>query len=434
VLRGFSSVCNRTLDLARLTRQRAADLPEEFVRGCTILAQQLMAAGPTELLTREPQDPYYWPPGTVWDAALELMDAAIGFLPVAGDERLQFEFEHLVSDAFKTGSAAVQQAISVQVNPWHWFRSHGRRTLHDQLFWRDARHGVVVKSAICRLNCYTHEQRAEICRNLLQRDDYEQPQILFTEIGEIVGSQGLIMVGAQRAPMAPLTEEVITSFGSFPLLYQGELHRAVLRAVMRGLVRSAQKFYKQAVLAPDFGRWALAIWAQGRGLLPAEQHRRGIILLALHWLAGCNGFVDPAFAHWWRAILPLLRAAVIEGSRHDASEVFSQFRHADYLGVMLPENLFELVEALCTRLRSAPEDTSSDAEAASVVARSTWKEIADYAADSIETLRERKLLNDSAKRETAYRLLTDLATTPHPSRTANVVLQRLQSSESYYQD
>jgi hypothetical protein len=98
---------------------------------------------------------------------------------------------------------------------------------------------------------------------------------------------------------------------------------------------------------------------------------------------------------------------------------------------MLPEDLFGLVEALCARLRSAPEDTSSGAEAAGVVARSTWKDIADYAADSIETLQERKLLNVSARREAAYRLLTELVNTPHPSRSANVVLQRLQSSESY---
>lgn len=220
VLRRFSSICNRNLDLARLTRQRASDLPEEFLRGCAVIARQLMAAGPTELFTHEPQDHGYSPPGTVWDAALELMDAAIGFPPIAGDQRFQSDFEHLV-------------------------------------------------------------------------------------------------------------------------------------------------------------------------------------------------------------------AAVTEGSRHDASEVFSQFQHADYLGIMLPEDLFGLVEALCTRLRSTPEDTSSGAEAVGGIRYSTWKDIADYAADSIETLQERNLLNVPARREAAYHVLTQLVNTNHSSRKANAVLQRLQSSEGY---
>ena len=431
VIHRLTRIFQENLRYAQLTDTPAKEFPESFVLGCADLAKRLMSGGPGELSTLEPQEPNYTPPALLWVSALDLLQAAMAYPPLAADAAAQESFEQLLVQAFRQGPAAIQQAICVLVHPWHWVRSANRRALHDRLFWQEASHGIVVKWSLWRLRYLSQAGREARCRRFLQRTDFIRPEPLAKALGEFVGRHALAFINETRPPMSGLAQEIIENPDNFPLLRNSEVRRDFLHSLLRGLTESAKQSCSHTMLAADYGRWALDIWLLLRADPSTGSQRSVTLLSVMHWLDkhSRQNISDPtALVHWWRAILPMLFAAIREGDRSDVDQVFEQLCDNDYAGVMPIEDLLALITALCERLRADSAIPPINGGYGSRD-RGHWQEIADHAALGIDSAHQIGQLNTPVLLEHAYGLLTSLANAPEASRAATRVLQRIQHAE-----
>lgn len=110
-------------------------VPAAVARRCTRLAPAMLEQGT----------------GDAWLHALRFADVVFATPPVSDDAEAQNEFEALLARLVRGGDAPAQRAISAEVRSWHWFRTPARRTLHDDLFYRETRSEEVVISAFGRL-------------------------------------------------------------------------------------------------------------------------------------------------------------------------------------------------------------------------------------------------------------------------------------------
>jgi len=124
--------------------------PQALVVGCANLALTILETVPHGITDTSQRSDSWHRPETLWCHALALADSAMVCVPVKDDPVMQARFERVLSEAFQTGNAGVQVAISWSVRPWHWLHSEQRRALHTKLVWQTPRQAKTRATKIAR--------------------------------------------------------------------------------------------------------------------------------------------------------------------------------------------------------------------------------------------------------------------------------------------
>ena len=190
-----------------------------LVLGCANLAVTILETETHGVMMRRNAANARRRPETLWCHALALADSALVCTPVKDDVVFQDRFERVLIDAFQSGSAGVQVAISWSVRPWHWLHSEGRRTLHDKLVWQTPRQASVLISSLVATQNERDRNRTAIYRMLLERADIDNPEALAKELGELCGRYSMIVfTDIGRSSVADLAREVIDDPRRFSLI------------------------------------------------------------------------------------------------------------------------------------------------------------------------------------------------------------------------
>lgn len=406
-----------------------------LVESCANIAIAILESTPygiidDELKQRGGHDVWF-PPETLWRHALALADAALVW-PPASNQALQDRFERILVDALTKGNNSVQVTIAWSIRPWHWFRTEDRRKLHNELIWKTPRQARVLISFLGATHYARDRDRCEICRLLLQRDDLNQPAELAEKLGELIGHYGMrVFTDIGRSSIAVLAREVIQNPDKFPLIGDRESRVNFFRSLAFGMKEEAKHRWEMTDLATDFGTWNLKIW---RLLLPIRTKRRdseGVVLFALHWLEGKedqNRDITKLRV-WWQHLLPLVSAVANEGGRPDCFTLFFNFRDNQMHHLLHPEELFDCVDSLLTRLASGLQSGSLDLDSRDPDrgVYSSWREVLQHAAESLDALRAGGLLQNDFLRERSRELLARMASEIFDLDAARTALYRLQN-------
>jgi hypothetical protein len=407
-----------------------------LVERCANIAVMILESTPygisdDELEHRGGHDTWF-PPETLWRHALALADAALVWPPASSDQAIQDRFERILVDALTKGNNGVQVAIAWSIRPWHWFRTEDRRKLHNEMIWETPRQASVLISFLGATQYALDRDRCEIYRLLLQRDDLDQPAELAEKLGELIGHYSMrVFTDIGRSSITVLAREVIEDPDKFPLIGDRESRVNFFRSFAFGMKEEVTHRWETTDLATDFGTWNLKIW---KLLLPIRTKRReseGVVLFALHWLEkkeGQNRDITKLRV-WWQHLLPLVSAVASEGGRPDCFTLFFNFRDNQMHHLLHPEELFDCVDSLVTRLTSGLQSGSIDLDSRDPDrgVYSSWREVLQHTAEALDGLRAGGLLQNDFHRERLRELLARMASEAFNVDAARTALYRLQN-------
>jgi hypothetical protein len=407
-----------------------------LVERCAHIALTILESTPygisDERLKQRSGHDVWFPPETLWRHALALADAALVWPPASSDQGIQDRFERILIDALTKGNNCVQVTIAWSIRPWHWFRTEDRRKLHNKLIWKTPRQASVLISFLVATQYTLDRDRCEIYRLLLQRDDLDQPAELAAKLGELIGHYSMrVFTDIGRSSIAALAREVIENPDKFALTHDRESRVNFFRSFAFGMKEEVKHRWETTDLAADFGTWNLKIW---KLLLPIRTKRRdseGVVLFALHWLEkkeGDNRDITKLRV-WWQHLLPLVRAVANEGGRPDCFTLFFNFRDKQMHHLLHPEELFDCVDSLLSRLTSGLQSGSLNLNSRDPDrdVYSSWHEVLQHAADALDALRAEGLLQNDFHRERSRELLARMASETFNVDAARTALYRLQN-------
>jgi hypothetical protein len=420
------------LEKHRNSRSDGVDVapPETLVRDCANLALTILETTPNGVTDAPEGTDTWYRPETVWCHALALADSALVCVPAKHDPILQARFERVLVEAFQSGNAGVQVAISWSVRPWHWLHSEERHALHDKLVWRTPRQASVLISSLVATQNETDKNRTAIYRMLLERRDIDKPEALAKELGELCGRYALIVFNdVGRSSVADLAREVIDDPNRFSLLQERDAQVQFLHSFAFGMKEVAKHHWDNLDLVADFSTWSLKIWRRISPIRENRQESEGVILFAMHWLEAN----DPEnrdvvkLRAWWQQLLPLVHAVAEEGNRPDCFTLFFNLRDPKMHHVLQAEELLDLVELLVRRL--TPEVQGGRIDLNEVDQQggdyNSWREILRNAAEALESGRADGLLPNDWQREKSRSLLAIMAAPPFDVETARKGLYHL---------
>jgi hypothetical protein len=420
------------LDAARRIFSDKEVPPEELIRNCADVALAELKDGPSDLSGDLKDDGLSHYNETPWTNALKLADAVLTWPPVASDQAIQNEFLKIIADAFESGHPMVQFVCTLLIRPWHWFRNSERRLLHDRLVWNLPRHASVLASSLGKTHYYSDADRVRVLRLLLNRGDVQNPKHLAHWLGHYVGVGSMVVFpDGQRSAVSDLARETIENPENFVILRDDTNWREFLRQFVFGMKEQAKHMSARTELAADYGNWAFKAWQ----FLRANRQRRGesenVVLISLHWLEKKERKQAEVGQKrvWWQHLQPLLESIVTDGGRPDCFTLFFNLRDGEYNDLTTPEELMRLGKTYAERVRKGAQDGSMklDEIDQGLQEWNSWRESADYLAETVDTLRGDGSLQTDLQREQAHRLLSQLASEPVRSSKAIEVLHRLQN-------
>jgi len=428
LLQGLEDCLNRYRKLPT-TGGDDAVLPDGFVSDCGELSLRILREG--------------WPKmddgplvGRVisesgWQRGLSLADAAFTYPPIVANLEMQDEFESLITTAFREGGAGIQQIVVIEIRLWHWFRTSKRRRLHDELFWGEVTDGNVISWLVPRIQQgYSAAQQEGICRTLLQRDDIVHAEAFIESFGQLVGQQAM-RVGREgnRTPDAELAREIVFGTTPFPLLDLPDVRCRFLSRFVFGLKVAVKVSSERRELAQDYGKWCHLVWRELRDRQWFRKSHKGVMVVILDWRPhGRKKVVGNIQVYWWRCLLPLFSDVVVLGDRKDVFTLFFAFYDGSFNKLAIPEEMFVLIEYLLNRFDHGLREgwINLNETDPSVGEYRSWREIAGYAADAIDSMRRDGCLARDVHRERAYELLSRLASDRINAPKAMESLHRLQ--------
>jgi hypothetical protein len=155
------------------------------------------------------------------------------------------------------------------------------------------------------------------------------------------------------------------------------------------------------------------------------------VLFAISWL-GKNerrpGYNLEVLVYWWRCLLPMLMDVVGRGDNGDLFALFFSLRSGAFNDLATPDALFGLIRAFLDRIDKGLDERTLDLDATRPEAgqHHSLREIADYAAETIDTLRRDGGLVHDVDKELAFQLLDRMAKDPIRSSNASETRHRLQ--------
>ena len=407
-----------------------------LVELCANIALTILESTPYGIsddeLNRHRGHDVWFPPETLWRHALALADAALVWPPASRDQGIQDRFERILVDALTKGNDGVQVTIAWSIRPWHWFRTEDRRKLHNELIWKTPRQASVLISFLVATQHTLDRDRCEIYRLLLERDDLNQPAELAAKLGELIGHYSMrVFTDIGRSSIAALAREVIENPDKFPLIADRESRVNFFRSFAFGMKEEVTHRWGNTELATDFGTWNLKIW---KLLLPIRTKLReseGVVLFALHWLEKKEGHDQDTtkLRVWWQHLLPLVRAVANEGGRPDCFTLFFNLRDNQMHHLLRPEELFDCVDSLLSRLTSGLQSGSLDLDSRDPDrgVYSSWREVLQHTAEALDALRAGGLLQNDFHRERSRELLARMASETFNLDAARTALYRLQN-------
>lgn len=422
----------KVLDQFRILHDHKEAPPEDLVRSCAELAMLVLRDVPSHLPGELPEDDAWTGHrDTEWVCALQLADAALTWPPVVDYEPIQGEFEEMLKQAFETGEPLIQLVCTTTIRPWHWFRGAKRRQLHDQLIWHLPKHASVLTWSLHRISEYSDRDRARVFRLLMNRADVYDSKQLSRRLGRYMGMWSMVVYeNGERSAVAELTREAIEDPYEFSLLkIKANLHE-FLRSLVFGMKEQAKLMTRHTELAIDYGNWVLRIWSILRSYHPERCESEGVVLIGVHWLEKKER-IDGNIATlriWWQNLQSFLTAIATDGGRADCFALFFNLRDGEYNDLTTPEKLMQLGDIFTQRIRKYAREGSMtldeiDREQHEL---NSWRESANYLAETIDSLRHDGSLCSDLQKEQAYHLLSQLASEPVRSPKAIEVLYRLQ--------
>lgn len=124
--------------------------------------------------------------------------------------------------------------------------------------------------------------------------------------------------------------------------------------------------------------------------------------------------------HWWRALQPFAVEVVDEGEAREIGTLFHQFHEPDFIKIIQPEELLDLVARLCVRIAQFPEEADANE-------KRDWQSTVDYAADELHRFFHGASMT-SAEKDAAYRTIRRLAEGKVPSAKAARYLQEIRNA------
>ena len=420
----------RFLEQFRTVKGMTEPPPTELVVICTELALSVLREVPSVISGDLSEGGLLHYDESPWTRALELMDAAMIWPPSNEDQLLQQEFTTIIEAAFATGNPVVQLVCTRAIRPWHWLRSPERRQLHGRLVWNLPNHASVLAASLALTAHYPDVERAKVFRLLLDRSDVQPADRLAHWLGQYVGVGSMIICSdGSRSAVAELARETIETPDHFTLLKERTNWLEFLRQFVFGMKEQAAAMWKHPQLAADYGNWGLKIWRALRQHRRKPNQSKGVILLLMHWLerSGQQNHDRAILKKWWDHLLPLFDAVTTEGGRPDCFTLFFGLHDGKYNDLARPEELLGISEVFTTRMQRSLQEgtlTLDDIDREQEEWHS-WREIIEFLAETIDSLRRDGSLNTDAMLERAHQLLSGLAAFPLQSAKAMEMLHRL---------
>ena len=389
---------------------RDAAPPKALVLGCANLALTILETETHGVIDTPERSDVWHRPETLWCHALALADSALVCTPVKDDVVFQDRFERVLIDAFQSGSAGVQVAISWSVRPWHWLHSEERRTLHDKLVWQTPRQASVLISSLVATRNERDRNRTAIYRMLLERGDIDNPEALAKELGELCGRYSMIVfTDIGRSSVADLAREVIDDPRRFSLIRDRDAQVQFLHSFAFGMKEVAKHHWDNLELVADFARWSLKIWRRISPVHEKRQESEGVVLFAIRWLETKEPEDRDVgkLRVWWQQLLPLVYAVAEEGNRPDCFTLFFNLRDPKMHHVLQPQELLAAVESLQRRLLNEAQRGRTDLDETDPGCgdHNSWREIFRNAAEALEQARAAGLFVNDWQREKSRSLL-----------------------------
>jgi hypothetical protein len=407
--------------------------PSDFVQDCCALAFKVVENIPATLPGSLPdRDVWTGYRESAWGHSLRLLDASLTWPPAVSDEIAQGRLERLLEAAFATADPMIQLVCTVIVRPVHWLRDEKRRHLQDRLVWSVPKHGSVLAWSLSRAQRLPDSDKTKVFKLLLNRGDVTESQQVAHALGRMIGGISMwVFNDGKRSSVAELARQIVDAKGEFPLLSDIKVRNEFFGSFVFGMKEQAKHASSHSELASDYADWALKIWQLLRPNRRKRNDSEGVILFAIHWLGkhdefGANrSLVRP----WWKALIPLFDAVTREGGTPDCSTLLFQLHSGNYNDLSSPAELMRLLETFSNRIASGAKNGTMDLDE---VAREkeeyqSWRACAEHAAETIDSLRSDGLLRTEVERETAHRLLSQLAAEPIRSAKAIEAMHRLQN-------
>ena len=266
----------------------------------------------------------------------------------------------------------------------------------------------------------------------MNRADVDDSKQLAHRLGHYVGMWSMVVYpNGQRSAVAELAREAVETPERFPLLGDRTNRHEFLRHLIFGMKEQAKHMSTNTELAVDYGHWALKVWQ----VLQSHRQRRGesenVVLIGLHWLEKKErkGTEVANLRVWWQNLLPLIRAVATDGGRPDCFTLFFNLRDGEYNDLTTAEELIKLGETFTERIRKGAQDGSMKLDEIDQEHQewNSWRDCANYLAETIDSLRGDGSLQTDLQREQAHHLLSQLVSEPVRSAKAIEVLHRLQN-------
>jgi len=235
----------------------------------------------------------------------------------------------------------------------------------------------------------------------------------------------------KRSSVAELAREIVDAQGTFPLLSNIKVRNEFFGSFIFGMKEQAKHRTSHPELVSDYADWALKIWQLLRSNRRKRNESEGVVLLTMHWLGkrdefgGNRDLIRP----WWKALVPLFDAVAREGGTSDCFTLLFQLHSGEYNDLTSPEELMRLIEILSRRISAGAMSGTMNLDEVTRENENchSWRECAEYAATTIDSLRCDASLRTELQRETAHHLLSQLAAEPIRSSKATEAIHRLQS-------
>ncbi len=404
--------------------------PPEFVRACADLGMAIFSYIPADLPGKLPEG-QVWTGyrDSAWTRALDLLDEALVWDPARDDQTLQAEFITVIERAFASGSPLLQLLCSSRMRPYHWLRSPQRRTLYRRLVWESPSDPRIPLWSVSTASRAGDVERTEIYRLGLNLTSLAEAHDLAGSIGNFLGICCILVLepAKQRSTAAVLTREIIADPARFPLLRNPENQAEFWHHFAFGLKERAMLDPTQAQLAPEYGQWMRAAWKAMRAC-QARNRSETIILFATHWMERKNSDDTAKLLPWWQSVQPLLTDVVTEGSPADCFNIFFNFRDGPFNHLANLGDVLGFVDRFADRLISGTRAQTLDLDVKDSAndEHHSWRECANYAAQTVESLFKGGLLLTALQLDHAHRLLTRLSAAPIRSPDAAKALHSLQ--------
>ena len=294
------------------------------------------------------------------------------------------------------------------------------------------RHATVLAHSLNNAGHYSDVDREKLLRLLLNRDDFENPKQLSHWLGQHMGVGSMVVFpSGERSIVAELAREAIEKPDNFVLLRDVTNRREFLRQFVFGMKEQAKHMCLNIGLAVDYGNWVLKAWRVLRSHRQRRGESEGIVLLGLHWLEKKDRqSIDLAKLRvWWQNLQAFLTAVVTDGGRPDCFTLFFGLYTGGYNDLTTPEELMRLGEIFTERILNAAQKGAVKLDELDQENHefNSWRDNADYLAETIDSLRRDGSLKTDLQREQAHHLLSQLASEPIQSSKALEVLHRLQN-------